>query len=397
MKYKVILLLAIIIDASPYICRHLPFNEFTICEPGRFRPTKVANLKEKKPKQKETEFSLHLIKENEPGKKFDKPGQNFVINYLGPLDRPYADEWQIALKESNLEKTARINTKDIFGVTAARLFFDRIVKLKMLYNNIVGVKNIQYKQPKFFSEHFEALRLLEGFIKETTTSGSQLKSLTVVLSVMINLEESLRPAGNNCELRILDFLINLTAFKHINGVTSLNSMVRIIDKGRFGDINKLLIECEYSHDCILGQCNAKKVNHKTQILCDMDYNLFSFITQMKTWEEFTATVSIIKRNEVVLLSNNLLSNPEIYKMRIGLEDAKKIVYCFGTLDYWDEMLLSLRNIFENDFLTILKSMYTPASREMSEYDYLMEFETRYQILKKDFVEPYLVEQVIADS
>jgi hypothetical protein len=93
---------------------------------------------------------------------------------------------------------------------------------------------------------------------------------------------------------------------------------------------------------------------------------------------------------ILLISNNLLSNPEIYKMRIGLK-MRKIVYCFGTVEYWDEMLLNLRNIFRNDVLTTLELMDMPAPLQMSEYAYLMKFEKRYQILRKYFVELYMEE------
>jgi hypothetical protein len=393
MKYKIFLLLSIIIHTNPYICRYFPFVGFTICEPGRFCETKAANLKEKKQKQEEIEFYLHLIKENEPEITFNTAGQSFIIKYLGTIDRPYADEWQIGIDESNL-KTVSVNANDIFFVTAVRLFFDRIIKLKMLYNNIVGVKNnIQYKHPKnfFYSEHFEALRGLEGFIKETTTSGKQLKSLIFILNVMINLEEFLRPAGNNCELGIVQFLNNLTAFKDINGNSNLYLVNKILERKWFPEINEFLIECEYNRDCILEQCNAKNINHKTIVLCGMDDKLFSFIKQMKTEKEFNTTATIINENKKILLSNNLLSSPEVKKMRIRLEDAKKVVDSFRKQECWDEKLTNLKIIFEKDILTALKSMDMPAP-EKSGYNYLIKFEKQYQELREVFVKPYLEEQ-----
>jgi hypothetical protein len=47
------------------------------------------------------------------------------------------------INESSL-KTVSIYAKDIFGFAAVRLFYDRVIKLKMLYNNIAGEKIIYY-------------------------------------------------------------------------------------------------------------------------------------------------------------------------------------------------------------------------------------------------------------
>jgi hypothetical protein len=214
------------------------------------------------------------------------------------------NEWQIGKNQSNL-KTVAVDAKDIFFVTAVRLFFDRIIKLQMLYNNIVGRENnIQHIHRKnfFYSEHFEALSVLKGFIKETKTSGSRLKALIVVLSVMIDQEESLRPGVKNSQLRIVQFLINLKAFnkKSINGVNNLNLVNKINYFGWFPEINKLLIKCNYNSDCILKILKECNTNPQTVVLCGIDHKLFSFIIQMKTEEEFKSTVTIINQNQKIL-------------------------------------------------------------------------------------------------
>jgi hypothetical protein len=102
MKYKVILLLSIIIHASPYTCRYFPYTEFTICEPGNYCTMRNADLKEKIQKTQsflpfikskdQAEFFLHLIEEAEPGETSLTPGQSFVIKYVEPLNPPHAEK-----------------------------------------------------------------------------------------------------------------------------------------------------------------------------------------------------------------------------------------------------------------------------------------------------------------
>jgi hypothetical protein len=399
MKHKFILLLSIIINAmsrlrktrEDYICKHLTSstNGFFLCEPRLRNEAQITKLKKREsenrnPKSKDIlEFPLHVFYIKKPHNIIDVSGSDFVIEYLGSGNCLYTDRWKIGTNQPKTKtKVITLQLTDIFSITAVRLFYDRVVKLKMLYNYIVGKEDNNNKQPTFFSEYFIALRYLEGFIKYENTSSNQLKSLINVLRAMISLNGSLSPAERKNELGIVQFLTNLKiTFSELLLVNT------ILEHKVFSSFKYILKICDYyNRECILNLWNSYPVPFRLNSVSD---GLIEFFKIMKTEGEFNATVTTINNNQYKLLSNKLLSNPKVLEMgSLTLENAKKIVDSFGTLNKWDNVLLFLKNNLNDNVLQALEFLDSHAS-EKPDRAYLINYEKQYGILKEGFVGPYL--------